>query len=81
LFFFFLKKNWDAVYFAHAPEEDHGITELMQYRACDALATLSHWLRKIATSGHSLDSAQKGKPVSKGLFVPSLQEVSWNQWT
>ena len=53
----------------------------MQYRACDALATLSHWLRKIATSGHSLDQTQRGRLPNKGLFVPSLREVSWNQWT
>ena len=57
------------------------IAEMMQYRACDALATLSHWLRKIATSGHSLDQTQRGRLPNKGLFVPSLREVSWNQWT
>jgi hypothetical protein len=57
------------------------ITDLMQYRACDALATLSHWLRKIATSGYSLDATQKGKVPNKGLFVPSLRELSWNEWT
>jgi hypothetical protein len=65
--------------FAHGNEE--GVTEHMQYRACDALATLSHWLRKISTSGHSLDAAQRGRVAAKGLFVPSLREVSWNQWT
>lgn len=76
------------MYFAHAAgraekQSDRRlvVTELMQYRACDALATLSHWLRKIATSGLSLDAAQKGQSISKGLFVPSLREVSWNQWT
>jgi hypothetical protein len=53
---------------------------LLQYRAADALATLSHWLRKIATSGHSLDATQKGRVPGKGLFVPSLREVSWQQW-
>ena len=50
------------MYFAHAAgreKSDLVVTELMQYRACDALATLSHWLRKIATSGASLDAAQK----------------------
>lgn len=55
--------------------------ELIQFRACDALATLSHWLRKIATSGHSLAATHKGRQPTKGLFVPSLREVSWNQWT
>lgn len=54
---------------------------LLQYRACDALATLSHWLRKIATSGYSLDASEQGRPAMKGLFVPTLREVSWNQWT
>lgn len=62
-------------------QTSRAITELMQYRACDALATLSHWLRKIATSGHSLDQTQRGRIPNKGLFVPSLREVSWNQWT
>lgn len=70
------------MHFAHAATtDDPPVTEMMQYRACDALATLSHWLRKIATSGHSLDASQKGQPPQKGLFVPSLREVSWNQWT
>ena len=70
------------MHFAHAaPTNEPRVTELMQYRACDALATLSHWLRKISTSGHSLDATQKGRPPTKGLFVPSLREVSWNQWT
>jgi hypothetical protein len=67
--------------FAPPPPPPLVITELMQYRACDALATLSHWLRKIATSGHSLDATQKGRLPNKGLFVPSLREVSWNQWS
>ena len=69
----------------HAPSvsqsSSRAIAELMQYRACDALATLSHWLRKIATSGHSLEQTQRGRMPNKGLFVPSLREVSWNQWT
>jgi hypothetical protein len=66
---------------AETEPSSHAITELMQYRACDALATLSHWLRKIATSGHSLDQTQRGRLPNKGLFVPSLREVVWNQWT
>jgi len=68
------------MHFAHPAEQDKHVTELMQYRACDALATLSHWLRKIATSGNSLDRTQQGRAPIKGLFVPSLREVSWNQW-
>lgn len=67
------------MHLAHGMEE--GITELMQYRACDGLATLSHWLRKIATSGQALDNAKEKKPPPKTLFVPSLQVVSFNQWT
>jgi hypothetical protein len=60
---------------------DSSTDPLIQYRACDALATLSHWLRKIATSGYSLDATEKGRPPMKGLFVPTLREVSWNQWS
>jgi hypothetical protein len=60
---------------------DSSTDALIQYRACDALATLSHWLRKIATSGYSLDATEKGRPPMKGLFVPTLREVSWNQWS
>ncbi|KAL7555554.1 hypothetical protein ACA910_013032 [Epithemia clementina (nom. ined.)] len=66
------------MHLAHGMEE--GITELMQYRACDALATLSHWLRKIATSGQALENAKAKKPPPKTLFVPSLQVVDYNQW-
>jgi hypothetical protein len=40
------------MHLAHGKEM--GVTELMQYRACDALASLSHWLRKIASSGQLL---------------------------
>jgi hypothetical protein len=40
------------MHLAHGKEM--GVTELMQYRACDALASLSHWLRKIASSGQVL---------------------------
>lgn len=56
---------------------DEGISEMMQYLACDALATLSHWLRKIATSGHAMD--QPNKKMTE-LFVPSLKTVTWDQW-
>ena len=66
------------MHLAHGKEE--GVTEMMQYRACDALATLSHWLRKIATSGKSLDALQRGQPSDTALFVPSLRVVTWNQW-
>lgn len=63
---------------AHGKEE--GVSDTTQYRACDGLATLSHWLRKIATSGKTLDDAKRGKQPTKELFVPSLQVVTWNQW-
>jgi len=66
------------MHLAHGMEE--GITDLMQYRACDALATLSHWLRKIATSGQALENAKTKQPPPKTLFVPSLQVVPFNQW-
>ncbi|GKY93694.1 hypothetical protein MPSEU_000336600 [Mayamaea pseudoterrestris] len=67
------------MHLAHGRED--GVTEIMQYRACDALATLSHWLRKIATSGKALDATQRGESSSdQGLFVPSLRVVTWNQW-
>ena len=49
----------------------------MQYLACDALATLSHWLRKIATSG----STEVAMNSTETLFVPSLAVVSFEQWT
>lgn len=63
---------------AHGYED--GASDTTQYRACDGLATLSHWLRKIATSGKTLDDAKRGKPPTKELFVPSLRVVTWNQW-
>jgi hypothetical protein len=66
------------MHLAHGKEQ--GVTETMQYRACDALATLSHWLRKIATSGQSLDEVQRGMVPDKKLFVPSLRVITWNQW-
>jgi hypothetical protein len=66
------------MHLAHGRED--GVTEVMQYRACDALATLSHWLRKIATSGKALDSLHRGEAPDKELFVPSLRVVTWNQW-
>lgn len=64
---------------AHAG--DDSVTEMMQFLGCDALATLSHWFRSIATSGQSIDLNKKGrKPNPKDLFVPSLKIVSYQQW-
>ena len=64
-------------------EEQEGVSSddtVVQYRARDGLATLSHWLRKIATSGKTLDDARMGKPPTKDMFVPSLRVIRWNQW-
>ncbi len=64
---------------AHA--QDDSVTEMMQYLGCDALATLSHWFRSIATSGQSIELNKKGRqPVSRELFVPSLKVVPYQQW-
>lgn len=56
---------------------DSDVAVEMQYLACDALATLSHWLRKIATSG-SIGTLNDPSP---SLFVPSLAVVTFEQWT
>ena len=64
-----------------AHDRKDGVTEAMQYRACDALATLSHWLRKIATSGQNLNTKHNGsQPAPDNLCIPSLRVVTWNQW-
>lgn len=60
---------------AHGHDKD--VSEEMQYLACDALATLSHWLRKIASSGQKTES--KTMKASQ-MFVPTLKVVTWNQW-
>ena len=56
---------------------DHSITEEMQYLACDALSTLSHWLRKIASSGNRSDLKVL---KTKDMFVPTMKVVTWMQW-
>lgn len=63
---------------AHGQEE--GVTEIMQFRACDALATISHWLRKIATNGQAMDALKHGGTKAPGMFVPSLKVVGWSQY-
>ena len=61
---------------AHA--SDDSITEMMQYVGCDALATLSHWFRSIATSGQRIGTVQS---VAKDeLFVPSQRVLTWEPW-
>jgi hypothetical protein len=63
------------MHIAHGGHE--GITEMMQYLACDGLAALSHWLRKIATLGDAMGNPDK---KNTGMFVPSLKTVTWSQW-
>jgi len=64
---------------AHA--SDDSVTEMMQYLGCDALATLSHWLRSIATSGQRIGTIRKNNENLKdNLFVPSLKVVRWEPW-
>jgi segregation and condensation protein B len=65
---------------AHA--SDDSVTEMMQYLGCDALATLSHWFRSIATSGQRIgtDKRDISETVKDNLFVPSLKVVRWEPW-
>mmetsp|Transcript_16574 Transcript_16574/g.38296 ORF Transcript_16574/g.38296 Transcript_16574/m.38296 type:complete len:849 (+) Transcript_16574:176-2722(+) len=67
---------------AHA--SDDSITETMQYVGCDALSTLSHWFRSIATSGHRVGTVKRNMPESviakNELFVPSQSVLSWEPW-
>lgn len=59
---------------------EEGVSDVIQYRACDAISTLSFWLRKIATSGKTLDATLEGTAPPEDLFVPTLRVVTWNQW-
>jgi hypothetical protein len=64
---------------AHA--SDDSVTEMMQYIGCDALATLSHWFRSIATSGQRIGTIKQNEERSKDeLFVPTLRVVTWEAW-
>eukprot|EP00531_Pseudo-nitzschia_arenysensis_P006088 CAMPEP_0116125922 /NCGR_PEP_ID=MMETSP0329-20121206/6062_1 /TAXON_ID=697910 /ORGANISM="Pseudo-nitzschia arenysensis, Strain B593" /LENGTH=857 /DNA_ID=CAMNT_0003619981 /DNA_START=54 /DNA_END=2630 /DNA_ORIENTATION=+ len=66
---------------AHASDES--VTEMMQYVGCDALATLSHWFRSIATSGYHIGANQENTPsvIKKDeLFVPSQRVLTWDAW-
>ena len=67
---------------AHA--SDDSITEMMQFVGCDALATLSHWFRSIATSGQRIGTVQRNTPKSivakDALFVPSQRVLTWEPW-
>mmetsp|Transcript_17715 Transcript_17715/g.32022 ORF Transcript_17715/g.32022 Transcript_17715/m.32022 type:complete len:689 (-) Transcript_17715:75-2141(-) len=53
-----------------------GATEIMQYVASNALATISHWLRQLATYGSP--SELKGKERNER---DTLDERHWAQWT
>lgn len=65
----------------HVANGDQHTNEMMQYIACDALSTLSHWLRKIATSGYDVDAKKEGLPSEQGMLVPSFKVVTWSQWS
>ena len=67
---------------AHA--SDGSISEMMQYVGCDALATMSHWFRSIATSGQRIGTARRNMPENSmakdELFVPSQRVLTWEPW-
>jgi hypothetical protein len=56
--------------------DQDGSTEIMQYVASNALATISHWLRQIASNGST--SELKGKERNER---DSRDERHWAQWT
>lgn len=61
--------------------KDGNTTEMMQFQACDALATLSHFLRKIATSGSVELGMNDETPKASELMNPTLKVITWSQWT
>jgi hypothetical protein len=64
---------------AHASDES--VTEMMQYLGCDALSTLSHWFRSIATTGQQIGNANNpSSNSSNDMFVPSLKTIPYEQW-
>jgi hypothetical protein len=64
---------------AHASDES--VTETMQYIGCDALATLSHWFRSIATSGQRIGTGKRNNAQARAeLFVPTLRVITWENW-
>lgn len=60
--------------------QDGNTTEMMQFLACDALATMSHWLRKIASTESLSPGPKKKGPKTQELLNPTLQVVTWSQW-
>ena len=61
--------------------EDSNTTEMMQFQACDALATLSHFLRKIASSASVELGTNNDTPKASELMNPTLKVVTCSQWT
>jgi hypothetical protein len=57
-----------------------GITQIMQYHACDALAHLSYWLQILGADDHPLEWAEKMKIAEARLAVPTLRVVPWKKW-
>ena len=51
--------------------------EMSQYLACDALSSLSQWLRVTADSCFEKVSHEETK---SNYRLPSLQVTTWNQW-
>jgi len=60
--------------------QDGNTTEMMQFLACDALATLSHWLRKIASTESMEPGLNKKAPKIAEMMNPTLHVVTWAQW-
>lgn len=60
--------------------QDSNTTEMMQFLACDALATLSYWLRKIASTKSIEPGPYKDAPKVSQLMNPTLHVVTWSQW-
>jgi hypothetical protein len=61
--------------------KDGNTTEMMQFQACDALATLSHFLRKIASTGSVELGPNNEMSKASELMNPTLKVVTWSQWT
>eukprot|EP00592_Proboscia_alata_P018925 CAMPEP_0194402922 /NCGR_PEP_ID=MMETSP0176-20130528/1587_1 /TAXON_ID=216777 /ORGANISM="Proboscia alata, Strain PI-D3" /LENGTH=1026 /DNA_ID=CAMNT_0039200505 /DNA_START=119 /DNA_END=3199 /DNA_ORIENTATION=+ len=72
-----------------AHDNDSYVNVKVQYVACDALATFSHWLKKIAVNGVSMGdfgadgddgSNNRGGKDGKYLTLPTHQASNWEQW-
>lgn len=60
--------------------KDGNTTEAMQFQACDALATLSYFLRKIASTDSIKQRSSNYTPKASELMNPTLRVVSYSQW-